>query len=214
MGAARRTCSIIVLATVLALPAAAPAATVTTDKACYRDGEPGTVRVTGFTPGDTIDATVDGQPMVNLLPDGTGAASAPFTPLASPTAGDVPETLVATDGGVNPPVSPQVTYRVTATDVRMTPSSASPSAKVTWTLRGFGAGTAYLHVARRNGAGRTVTVARITLGTLTGPCGSLTVRTRQLPIPHPRRGTTYVLRFNTATAPTVPGLVQRTVRVG
>jgi hypothetical protein len=207
-GLARSSC---VVAAVLALPAVASAATVTTDRECYRAGEQGTLTVGGFRAGATIDAVVDGQPMVNLLPDGAGAASAPFTPLASPAAGDVPETLSATDAATAPPLSAQVTYRVTATDVRMTPARARLSTVVTWRLRGFGAGAAYLHVARRNAAGRTVTIRAIKLGTLAGPCGSLSARTKQLPIPRPRAGTTYVLRFNASRSPNARALVEHTV---
>ena len=202
----------IVVTAALALPAGAQAATVTTDQACYRAGDEGTVTVGGFRGGSTVDATVEGQPMVNLQPDGTGAASAPFTPLASPARGDVEETLVATDANTSPVLTAQTTYRVTATAVAMTPSGARSSALVTWRLSGFGLGTAYLHVARRNAAGRTVTVKTLRLGTLAAPCGALTVRTRQLPIPRPERGRVYELRFSTTAVPTVPALVRRTVR--
>lgn len=206
--------ALIVVTAALALPAGAGAATVTTDKACYRAGEEGTVTVTDFRGGSTVDATVEGQPMVNLQPDGAGAATAPFTPLASPSRGEVPETLVATDATTSPVLTAQTTYRVTATAVTMTPGRAGSSAQVTWKLSGFGLGTAYLHVARRNAAGKTVTVKTIRLGTLTAPCGALTVRTKQLPIPRPERGRVYELRFSTTSVPTVPALVRRTVRAG
>lgn len=195
----------------LAVPGAAHAATVTTDKACYKAGEPGTVSVAGFVSGSTVDATVEGQPMVNLLPDGTGAASAPFTPLASPDTGETTEMLTATDA-LNPAITAQVTYRVTATELTMSPARAKLSAKVVWRLSGFGAGNAYLHVARRNAKGKTVTVRTLKLGALTGPCGALTARTAQLPLARPEPGTTYLLRFNTRSSPTAAALVQRTVR--
>ena len=94
----------------------------------------------------------------------------------------------------------------------MSPASAKLAAKVTWRLSGFGAGTAYLHVARRNAAGKTVTVRTLKLGALTGPCGALTARTRSFRWPSPRPGTTYLLRFNTRSSPTAAALVQRTVR--
>jgi len=211
MGSSVRWSTVIVVTVALAAPAAAHAATVTTDKACYKAGEAGTVSVAGFVSGSTVDATVEGQPMVNLLPDGAGAASAPFTPLASPDTGEATETLVASDAQ-NAAVTGQVTYRVTATEVAMSPASAKLGAKVTWRLSGFGAGNAYLHVARRNASGRTVTVRTLKLGALTGPCGALTARTAQLPLAKPAPRTTYLLRFNTRSAPTAPALVQRTVR--
>lgn len=214
MGSPGRIRSTIAATLVAALaPAVAAYAdpAVTTDKACYRAGASGTVRVTGFRPGSTIDATVDGQPMVNLLPDGSGASSAPFTPLASPASGDVAETLTATDATQSPVLSAQVTYRVTATTARMTPSRAKLSSKVTWTLGGFGPGTAYLHVARVNAAGRSVTVRVLKLGALTGPCGGLTVRTTQLPLARPAAGRTYLLRFKTTASPTAAALVERRV---
>ena len=94
----------------------------------------------------------------------------------------------------------------------MSPGSAKLGAKVTWRLSGFGAGNAYLHVARRNAKGKTVTVRTLKLGALTGPCGALTARTLQLPLARPQPGTTYLLRFNTRSSPTAAALVQRTVR--
>jgi hypothetical protein len=203
---------IAVAVAALTLPAGAQAATVTTDKACYRAGEEGTVTVGGFRAASTVDATVEGQPMVNLLPDGAGGASAPFTPLASPATGDVAETLIATDANLSPVLTAQTTYRVTATSVTMTPSRASSSATVTWRLAGFGLGTAYLHVARRNAAGRTVTVKTLRLGTLTAPCGGLTVRTKQLPLSRPEAGRVYELRFSTTRSTTATALVKRSVR--
>ena len=204
--------SLIVVTATLALPAGAGAATVTTDQACYRAGDEGTVTVGGFRGGSTVDATVEGQPMVNLQPDGDGGASAPFTPLASPARGDVEETLIATDANTSPVLTAQVTYRVTATAVTMAPRGARSSALVTWRLSGFGLGTAYLHVARRNAAGRTVTVRTLKLGKLAAPCGALTVRTKQLPLARPEKGRVYELRFSTTSVPTVPALVRRTVR--
>lgn len=211
MGSVPRSCSAVVLAA-LAVPAVAHGATVTTDRACYRAGQQGTVTAAGFRPGATIDTMVEGEPMVNLLPDESGAASAPFLPLATPLAGDVPETLIATDATAVPPVSARVTYRVTETDVRMKPSTARSTSKVTWRLRGFGIGTAYLRVARRNKAGRTVTVRTIRLGKLKGPCGSLSRRITQLPLKQPKPRTTYVLRFGTTSRSTARALVERTVK--
>lgn len=195
-----------------ALPAGAHAAAVSTDRACYRAGQEGEVTVTGFRPGATVDALVDGQPMVNLLPASDGAATAPFTPLASPTAGDVEETLVAADGSASPVLSTQTTYRVTATTVKMVPSAAKLSQTVTWRLAGFMPGTAWLHVARRNAKGRSVTVRSLRLGRLAPPCGSLTVRTKQLPLERPQRRTTYELRFGTTGRTTATALVRRIVR--
>ncbi len=203
---------IVVGVVAVTLPASAQAATVTTDQACYRAGEEGTVTVGGFRPASTVDTTVAGEPMVNLLPDGNGSASAPFTPLASPDRGDVEETLLATDSSQSPVLTAQTTYRVTATTVTMTPSRAKSSAKVTWKLSGFGLGTAYLHVARRNAAGKTVTVKTLKLGALAAPCGALTVRTKQLPLPRPEKGRVYELRFSIQRSSTATAYVKRTVR--
>jgi hypothetical protein len=211
MGSSVRWSTVVLVTLALAAPGAAQAATLTTDKACYKAGEQGTVSVSGFLAGSTVDATVEGQPMVNLLPDGSGVASAPFTPLASPDTGETSETLTAADA-LNAAVTAQVTYRVTATELKMSPARAALSAKVLWRLSGFGAGNAYLHVARRNAKGKTVTVRTLKLGALTGPCGALTARTAQLPLARPEPGTTYLLRFNTRSSPTAAALVQRTVR--
>lgn len=200
------------LAAVFALPAAAQAAAVSTDLACYRAGQEGEITVTGFRPGATVDATVEGQPMVNLLPGPDGLATAPFTPLASPTSGEVEEALVATDDSVAPVLTAQTTYRVTATTVKMVPSAAKLSQRVTWQLTGFMPGTAWLHVARRNAKGRSVTVRSLRLGKLAAPCGSLTVRTKQLPLARPQRGRTYELRFSTTRRTTATALVRRVVR--
>jgi len=205
----------VVFATVaaaLVLPAGAHAAAVSTDLACYRAGQEGEITVTGFRPGATVDATVDGQPMVNLLPAADGLATAPFTPLASPASGEVEETLVAADSAASPALTAQTTYRVTATAVKMVPSAARLSQRVTWRLSGFMPGTAWLHVARRNAKGRTVTVRSLRLGRLAPPCGSLTVRTKQLPLARPQRGRIYELRFSTTRRSTATALVRRVVR--
>lgn len=201
-----------VCAAALALPAGAGASAVSTDLTCYRAGQEGEVTVNGFRPGSTVDATIDGEPLVNLLPASDGIATAPFTPLASPTAGEVEETLVATDNSVSPVLSAQTTYRVTATTVKMIPSAAKLSKTVTWKLAGFMPGTAWLHVARRNAKGKSVTVRSLRLGRLAPPCGSLTVRTKQLPLARPQRRTTYELRFSTTSRTTATALVRRVVR--
>ncbi len=52
----------------------------------------------------------------------------------------------------------------------------------------------------------------VRLGTLTAPCGGLTVRTKQLPLPRPEPGRVYELRFSTTRSTTATALVKRTVR--
>ena len=85
---------------------------------------------------------------------------------------------------------------------------------MTWKLAGFLPGTAYLHVARRNAAGKTVTVRTLKLGTLAAPCGALTVRTKQLPLARPEAGRVYELRFSATRSPDGrrPGDAQRAPR--
>lgn len=212
MGRSGRWVVFSAVAAALALPAGAHAAAVSTDLGCYRAGQEGEVTVTGFRPGATVDATIEGEPLVNLMPGSDGFATAPFTPLASPASGEVEETLVATDNTASPVLTAQTTYRVTATSVRMVPSAAKLSQTVTWRLAGFMPGTAWLHVARRNAKGRSVTVRSLRLGKLAAPCGSLSVRTKQLPLARPERGRTYELRFSTTSRTTATALVRRTVR--
>ena len=134
-------------AATLLLAPAAQAATVTTDRPCYRGGETVRVNGTGFTPGATYTASVNGQQLPNgsgtVRPD--GGLSGGFTTGAVQGAAERSFTFGATDG-VN---SALATYTVTPFGVVFSPSSGNPrTLRVRFRGFGFGKGKrVYLHLS-------------------------------------------------------------------
>jgi hypothetical protein len=194
-----------VLGLAAAAAGAARAATLTPDRACYRESQIMKLTIAGFPPDSNPvffgnDAPLraqygaDGQEQ-SLTGDGTIGIQAPhydvFTsgPLHLEAQGHV------TDEEGNS------TTTTAAADVRLVddfhasarPRVAKPSKKVTYKVAGaVELRPVYMHVYRqpigRNGR-RTRRDFR--LGTPTGPCGSLSVRMRELGSVRARRGFVY-----------------------
>jgi len=170
----RRTLAALIPA--LILVPSAQAATVVTDKPCYRSGE--TVRVTGsgFTAGATYTANVNGQ----RLPSGTGTVKPDgsfFGGFGAGRAQSINErsfTFGANDG-TN---SALATYKLTPFGVVFSPSSGDPrTLRVTY--RGYGFGPkerVYLHYVKGRREKTTVS-----LGPTRGDCGSFSVKKRLFP---------------------------------
>lgn len=137
-----------VLAVSLALAPAAQAATVATDKQCYKGGERISVNGAGYTAGGTYTANVNGQ----QLPNGTGTVrpdggfSGGFTAPILNTSSERSFTFGASDG-VN---SALTTYKVAPFSAVFSPSSGNPrSLRVRFRTYGFTAGArVYLHITR------------------------------------------------------------------
>jgi hypothetical protein len=183
----RRICLIAVAAALLA-PQAAQAATIEPLKPCYRSVDATSrenvrVQAGGFTPGAKADVSIDGAVLaddVTVLADGTvsGEVTAPYQ-----ESGERPFTLTVTETD-RPSNTVSAASRVTALAMRLKPRKAKPSKKVRFIGRGFTDGTmVYGHYVRAGSLRKTVE-----LGPPQGPCGTIDVKRRQIPIRRPKTG--------------------------
>ncbi|HET8949393.1 MAG TPA: hypothetical protein VFN44_02750 [Solirubrobacteraceae bacterium] len=170
-----------------AAPQAAQAAELLPLNACYRSvdsetREMMTVLGRGFTPGEQVDAAIDGVVVdsATVLPNGEvqGQVEAPYQ-----ERGERPFTLTLTEVG-QPANSASAESRVTALDFRLKPRETSPSRRVRFIGRGFTDGEfVYAHYMRKGRLRKTVR-----LGAAQGPCGRVDARRRQIPIDDPATG--------------------------
>jgi hypothetical protein len=185
------------LTAVAALPAAAHAATWTKPPGpCYvsaqpaqREGVP--LAADGFTPNARIDVLIDGAP-VDADADGAadfaiadpgghviGSVRAPYQP-----AGVRPFTVSLREAE-NPANVVSAGSRVAALSLELRPPEAPPSSRVLFRGRGFKQRRAvWAHYLLGGKVRNTVRLAART----TSPCGSFSVRRRQIPITRPRTG--------------------------
>ena len=172
----------------IALSAApAPAATLAPLKACYVSAGPAgdqlenvTVHGVAFTPESFVGVYRDGVLYDNAPTDAVGD----FTLLVDAPHQDKSErafTITVTDG-VNT-VSTQ--SRVTNLAVYVRPRRAAPSRRVRFRGRGFmQLAPVYAHYLYRDKEQKTVRLAPETAG----PCGTFSVKRRQIPVKNPRTG--------------------------
>lgn len=172
----------------LALPATAGAAALEPLKPCYvsvaqTERELVQLRASGFTPGARVDVAVDGVAQfrgIEVDPAGAviGSVRAPHV-----ESGERLFTLSVTEQG-NPQNAVSATTLVTALKARLRPRRAPSSSKVQFSGRGFTAAQpVYGHYVYAGRHRRTVRLARPE-----GPCGTYSVRRRQIPIHAPRVG--------------------------
>lgn len=174
----------------LALPSPALAAPVITlDKPCYLGSgggtEPVKVAGTGFTPGarvtvkraDTTVAFPTADAAGNLVAD----LNAPALFDADPNETDF--TVTATEDD-NPAQTAAATTKVTKFFVRISPTRAKPTSRVRITARGFtSAKNLYAHYLYKKRATSAPKRKRsVKIGRITGPCGTLSTRVRQIPL--------------------------------
>src|SRR4051794_6928995 len=175
---------------VLALPAAARAATLDPLKPCYVSVTPMTregihAGGSGFTPGAIVDLAVDGAVVRTVQADSAGNLPAQVLPAPNEPKGQRPFSVAATERG-NAAHAVTLSSNVTALTLEVQPRRARPSRHVTFRGRGFtGPGRVYAHYLFKGRVRRTVTFARAA----TGPCGTFRVSRRQIPISHPHTGT-------------------------
>ena len=177
----------VALAAALAGAPAAGAATLAPLKPCYRSVDPQSrepvhVHAEGFTPGSTVDVSVDGlvEAQPQALPDGTveGDVPAPHQP-----AGQRQFTLTVTEHDM-PANTVSASSRVAALGLRLRPSRAPASKRVRFIGLGFTDGPrVYAHYLHAGKVRRTVS-----LGVPKGPCGRVDVRRRQIPVRRPALG--------------------------
>jgi len=197
-----------------ALPAAAQAATLKTDRACYGPGEKVVITGAGFTPGGQAVISQDARQLIafgqnpddpsdDIASNGTFQASGPATVLAS---GERKSVFTASDP-TNPALTATATTRFTALDV-VGSLSGRPEKPKKLRIRGFThATTLYAHV-RRGKKGR-----NIRLGRVKKPCGTLTVKKRFFPRNNVPSGIYHVFidgkrTFSKKTRPSLEKVVQ------
>jgi hypothetical protein len=175
---------------ILAAPASA-APTLEPLKSCYvsageeeaaREGI--ALRGTGFTPQAALDVYMDGvlvlSGQADVVGDLNATVKAPFLPTGEREFG------VTVVERANPANAVGALSRVTDLDVALRPSEARSWSRVRYRGRGFTAadGPVYAHYVYRGRSRKTV---RLTPAAL-GPCGTFSVRRRQIPIRHPHVG--------------------------
>ena len=170
-----------------AAPAAAAPALRNRLKPCYvsvdrKDREPVDLDAIGFTPGATVDVSVDGLASGSAIADANGELSgqvqAPWQPSGERL---FALRLAERANAVNTLI---LQPRVSALWVGITPARARPSRRVLFRGRGFTAARpVYAHYWFRGRPRRTVS-----LGRPAGDCGLFAVRARQIPLRHPRAG--------------------------
>jgi hypothetical protein len=168
-----------------AAPAAAHAATVGVQGACFVTGGP--IGVTGgsFTPnaGVSIGGGAFGSTVADAAGNISAQIAAPFVNTVAPRT----ITITATDTA-NPANAASVQFPVIARVFNTNaPLNGRPRQKTTWHFSGFPAGTAIYGHYRFHGR----TMKNYRFGKPTGACGTLVVRARRMPMPSSRirRGT-------------------------
>ncbi len=183
----------------------AAAETVEVDRECYSRGDTATATLSGMPPGETIALNLDIDVVAEVPIDAAGNGSATFTvPKGRPPLPVKVRAQISLD------VLAETSLRLDVPFVKMSPSRAKPTSRVTYRLSGFArSGPIYAHVVR--GRKR---LRRVRLGTPKTTCGQLVKRITQLPLKRPRKGT-YVVQFDQQRRYMAKrrGSVRRTVRV-
>ena len=183
------TCGVALL---LAAPASAAAATLDTDRSCFREGSRVRLSGDGFTPGSPIAITLRGEPYGATTADAQGRIEAIGR---APAIRESFESLSlrATDAR-DPNRQGTAVLRVTKLDVSVTPRSGGrANRRVTFRVRGFTErGPLYLHYLTPGGR----LYDSVRLGRLRGSCGTLAVRRELIPSRRARPGR-WRLRFDT-----------------
>lgn len=164
----------------LALPAAAPAATISTTQGCLRvvPGQPTfPVIANGFTPGAVVRVTADGRTIGSGIADAAGVWSSVLLAPLIADAARVTQTFLISATDTRGVVAPSIAVPATRLTARL-PSRASPTHRVPYRAFGFEPRrSVFLHVRR---GGRTRGTFR--LGTARGACGAVARRMRFMPL--------------------------------
>ena len=172
---------LVAAAVVLAAPAAAQAATLTTDRPCYTEGAPMGIGGTGWAPGSQWSVSTD-----QLFASGTANDVGEFhtgderAPIVA-TTNIKPKTftLVGEQDGTE---VARTTFRVVNFLVRPKSTSGKPTGRTSWSFAGFLPGKPiFVHVKR----GRKVYHDKAGAGDRR--CGTLKTRLRRLPAVPPRK---------------------------
>jgi hypothetical protein len=155
----------------VAVPASAGAATLSVDRACYREGLDAIATGLAFNANSQVNFTLDGAPFTDPASpptsDAAGTVNAKFS-VGSPPGRQKSYVLAASDG-TN---TAQTTFTATDLDVGVRPKRGNPGRRKRVRARGFDQGrTLRFHVRgprTRNG----------TVGRIRGACGKVNKRVR------------------------------------
>jgi hypothetical protein len=181
--------AVAVAAVVLAVPAAAQAATLSVagSKACYRAGDTLTLSGTGYTPNASIDITLGGRSLGQLTADAAGNISSPLS--IGNLRGVDTRTVVASDT-TNPAITATAQFLGSALLVTVKPRDGTAGRKLRVKASGFTTGKRlYAHILRKRYR------RNVFVGKLKGPCRTLKVRKRVLGAGTPRG--VYTVQFDT-----------------
>jgi hypothetical protein len=179
---------LLCLTAVLALPAVTHAATLTTERSCYRSGERIDMNGTGFTPNGPVTLSVDGQQLASGNADAVGSFPA-WATAPSVTSGQRTFNYTAADG-TDPALMATAPVAVTAIDVNVTPKRGNPGTLRRIKARGFDRGkTLWAHVKRGSKK------RNVKIGAVKGACGKVSARKRLFASDAPSG--LYEVRFDT-----------------
>jgi hypothetical protein len=181
--------------------AAADAATVGTDRACYLETRSTNVTVngTGFAAARPYSVALDGTPLPGggAATDANGAMQGTISP---PTLTEAQHERIYTVGVESDGVAANTTFTVTKFSADFAPSTrVAPDSRVRFSVYGFGLSSpnpqVFLHYIDPTGRMR----ATVRLGRARGQCGSIdrTARRKLFPFGVPRRGR-WQLQFDTS----------------
>jgi len=181
-----------------ALPAAASAAQIQTDQACYADGS-GTVAVSGngFEPNQPYQVTLDGRPLPTNGNNTTDAAGGIEGSLPTPELSGK-SIRAYTLGIVQGANAPTTSFSVSPFFADLSPGSGNPKTlRVRFKVFGFGVVTpnpiVYLHYVRPNGKLKRT----IRLGRAQGVCGQIRRTSRRKLFPFAAERGKWRLQFDT-----------------
>jgi len=171
-----RSAAVVAAVTALAAPAGAQGATIAVPPTCFLSSQPIAVTGAGFTPGGPV--TISGDVFGSTVADAAGNIS---VAVAAPVVSTIAPRRVAVT--VTDATNPANTTGAFVSVIRgalvtNAPLSGRPRQKTTWRFAGFPPGTAIYGHYRFGGR----TIKNYRFGKPTGPCGTLTVRARRVPI--------------------------------
>ena len=161
-------------AVALAAPAAARAATITASGTCFVSSRKIAITGAGFTAGSQV--RIGGGVFGSALADGAGNISTTVSAPAVSTIAPKRVAITASDGTNSGGATVSIIRDVLVTNA---PLSGRPRQKTTWHFAGFPSGTAIYGHFRWHGR----TIKNYRFGRPTGPCGTLSVRARRIPVP-------------------------------
>ena len=161
-------------AVALAAPAAARAATITASGTCFVSSRQIAITGAGFTAGSQV--RISGGVFGSALADGAGNISTTVSAPAVSTIAPRQVAITASDGTNSGGATVSIIRDVLVTNA---PLSGRPRQKTTWRFAGFPSGTAIYGHFRWHGR----TIKNYRFGQPTGPCGTLSVRARRIPVP-------------------------------